>query len=98
MENPDDGEFAIGNEIVDFHVIETVDRPRSQSGEPAIFHGPRRACMRSVGNALDRSFRRGKETVGYEVLPDLNKVVDLPEDIGAGRRKDNRFHCAPLLR
>src|SRR5690606_3670378 len=62
----------------------------SQTGESAIFHSAWSASVRGLRDMLDRDFRGRKEAARHMLLSDLDKIPDLPHDIGAGGRKEGR--------
>lgn len=98
MENADYRHFIRRDQIVDFQIIKTIYGPGSQTSEPAIFDRARRSRLRRMGNMIDGGARGGKESIGRKVLPDFDEIFDLPENIGAGGWKDDRFQRALLLR
>lgn len=63
MKDANDPELLIGNEIVDFHVIEAIDGPCPQTGQLRIFHGARRTGMRRIGKMVYRNARGRKKAI-----------------------------------
>ena len=84
MENADDRHFVPRHEIVDLQIVEAVYGPGPQAGKPKIFDRTRRPRLGRVGNMFDRDARGREEPTGDMILPDLDEVSGLPENIGAG--------------